>query len=74
MTTKDYTIKLFLDAVRQVSYYRAAEGEMWRKEYHAAQKAEKNFEKLWAEMVETCGETETRRIANSIPNLLFFLE
>ena len=66
--------KELLEAVRQISFYRAAEGEMWRREYHEAQQAEERFKKIWAEMVATHGEAETRRIADSIPNLLFFYD
>lgn len=66
--------KEFLEAVKQVSFYRAAEGEMWRREYYQAQQAEERFKKIWEEMVATHGEAETRHIADSIPNLLFFYD
>jgi hypothetical protein len=63
--------KEFLEAVRRVSYYRAGEGEMWRREQREARQAEERLKYLWADMVAAHGEDETRRIADSIPNLLF---
>jgi hypothetical protein len=61
----------FLQAINDVSYYNAAEGNAYWNEAAARRKAEERLRELKKAMVEEYGKQETIRIANSQPHLAY---
>lgn len=68
----DKLIQDFVEAIRQVSYHNAGEGEMYWLERAAARKAENRLAELKNEMLATHGLAKTWEVINATPNLCFF--
>ena len=64
-------VSRFLQAINDVSYHNAAEGDSYWKETQARNEAKQRLLELKRQMVEHYGKSQTLEIANSEPHLLY---
>ncbi len=67
----DKLTQQFVEAINQVSYHNAGEGEMYWRERDAARKAEQRLAELKTEMLAVHGRAKTLEVIQATPHLCF---